>query len=77
MLSRTCVLRNPTDFFCFVFRLAVFVAAHGLSLLVVTVEYSLVVTHGLLIAVASLAAEHRLWGVWVSARGSAQCVGFS
>ena len=30
-------------------------------------DYSLVSVHGLLIAVASLVAEHRLLGVWASA----------
>ena len=36
----------------------VFVAVHGLSLVAVSGGYSFVVVHGLLIAVASFAAEH-------------------
>jgi len=43
---------------------------------VVTVEYSLAVVCGLLIAVASLVAEHRLWGAGASvftARGVLDC----
>ena len=47
-------------FFCFCFWLRwVFVAACGLSLVAASGGYSLAV-HGLLIAVASLVAEHRL-----------------
>ena len=38
----------------------VFIAAHMLSLVVVSGGYSLVVVHGHLIAVASLVAEHRV-----------------
>ena len=38
----------------------VFVAAHGLSLVVASRGYSSVVVHRLLIAVASLVAEHGL-----------------
>ena len=47
----------------------------GLSLVVVSGGYSLVVLHGLLIAVASLVAEHRLQGAWASVvvRGLSSC----
>ena len=38
----------------------VFVAACGLSLVVASGGYSLVAVHGLIMAVASLVAEHRL-----------------
>ena len=38
----------------------VFVAAHGLSLIAASEGYSLTAVCGLLIAVASLAVEHRL-----------------
>ena len=38
----------------------VFIAARGLSLVVASRGYSLVEVHGLLIAVASLTAKHRL-----------------
>ena len=38
----------------------------GFSLAVVSGGPSLVVAHGLLIAVAPLVGEHRLWGVWAS-----------
>ena len=41
-------------------------AAQGFSLVVASRGHSLVVVPGLLIAVASLVAEHRLWGVWAS-----------
>ena len=44
----------------------VLVAAHRLPLVVVNRGYSLVAVSGLLIAVASLAMEHRLWGAWAS-----------
>ena len=44
----------------------VFVATHGLSLLVASGGYSLAVLHGILIAVASLVMEHGLWGTWTS-----------
>ena len=44
----------------------VLVAAHRLPLVVVNGGYSLVAVSGLLIAVASLAMEHRLWGAWAS-----------
>ena len=40
----------------------VFIVAHRLSLVAASGGYSLVVVHGLLIAVASLVAEHRLQG---------------
>ena len=33
----------------------------GFSLVAVSRGYSFIVLHGLLVAVASLAAEHRLW----------------
>ena len=42
----------------------VFIAVHRLSLAAVNAGYSLVVVFGLLIAVASLVAEHRLQGTW-------------
>ena len=42
----------------------VFVAAHGLSLVVVSSGYSLVVVLGLLSAVASLVVEHGLQYFW-------------
>ena len=45
----------------------VFVATHRLSLIGVSKGYSLVVAHGLLIAVAPLIAEHRLWNTAASA----------
>ena len=41
----------------------VFVVAHGLSLAAASGGYSLVAVHGLLIAVASLVAEHELQGL--------------
>ena len=41
----------------------VFVVAHGLSLAAASGGYSRVVVHGLLIAVASLVAEHELQGL--------------
>ena len=44
----------------------VLVAAHRLSLVVVSKGYSLVVVHGLLSAVASLVAEHGLEGTQTS-----------
>ena len=44
----------------------VFVAALGLSLVVVTGGYSLVTACGLLIAVASLVAGHGLYSMWAS-----------
>ena len=51
-------------FFCFslfIFWLCrVFVAVHGLSLLVESGSYSLVIVLELLVAVASLAVEHKL-----------------
>ena len=43
---------------------------HGLSLVAVSRGYSFVVVHGLLIAVASLAAEHGLWGTRASVVGA-------
>ena len=36
----------------------------GFSLVVVSRGYSLIATHGLLIAVVSLAAEHQLYDTW-------------
>ena len=45
----------------------VFVAVLGVSLVVVRRSYSLIAVHKLLIAVASLAAEHRLKGTQASA----------
>ena len=44
----------------------VFIVAHRLSLVAASGGYSLVVVHGLLIALASLVAEHGLWGTWAS-----------
>ena len=40
----------------------IIVAACGLSLVAASRGYSLVATHRLLIAVASLVVEHRVWG---------------
>ena len=40
--------------------------SEAISLVTVTGGYSLVVVHGLLIALASLVAEHGLWGTWAS-----------
>ena len=42
-------------------------AAFRLSLVAASRGYSLVAMHRLLIAVASLVAEHRLQGLWASA----------
>ena len=42
----------------------VFTALHGLSLVAATGDYSLVAVCGLLIAVASLVPEHRLYLGW-------------
>ena len=42
----------------------------GFSLVVASGGYSLVVVLGLLIVVASLVAEHGLWGSWASAVGA-------
>ena len=47
----------------------VFVAACGLSLVVASGGYSLVTGHGLLIAVASLVAEHGLSVLWLNTCG--------
>ena len=47
-------------FFFFFWLFWIFVAASGLSIVTVKRGYSLVAVHRLLIAVASLAAEHRL-----------------
>ena len=44
----------------------IFIVAHGLSLVVMSGGCSLVALHGLLIVVASLVAEHRLWGTGAS-----------
>ena len=53
------------NFICFYLRLCwVFVAACGLSLVVVSRGYSSVVVRGLLIEAASLTAEHRVQSVW-------------
>ena len=41
-----------------------FIAVHGLSLVVESRGYSLVEEHGLLITVACLIADRRLWWVW-------------
>ena len=54
----------PFFFFC-LFLLCfwlcgIVIAAHRLSLVAVSVGYSLIAVHGLLISVASLVAEHRL-----------------
>ena len=43
-----------------------FIAVRGLSLLAMSRGYSLVAMHELLIATASLVAEHRLQGMWAS-----------
>jgi len=57
----TCFLKFFIDLFICIFWLHwVFVALHGLSLAAVSGDYSLAVVHRLLIAVASLVAEHRL-----------------
>ena len=47
-------------------RAEVSVAANGLSLVAVSRAHSLAVVHRLLTAVASLVAEHGLWGVQAS-----------
>ena len=44
----------------------VFVAIHRLSLVAASGGYSLVAVCSVLIAVASLVAEHRLQGMWAS-----------
>ena len=57
----TCAALKLNKPFIFNFLLCwVFVAVHGLSLVAVSGDYSLVVVLWLLIAVASLVAEHRL-----------------
>ena len=38
----------------------------GFSLVLVSRDHSLVAVWGLLIAVAALVAEHRVWGAWVA-----------
>ena len=48
----------------------------GFSLVVVSRSYTLVAVRGLLVAVASLVAEHRVCGIWASvvvARGLSGC----
>ena len=48
----------------------------GFSLAVVSGGCSLVAAHKLLVAIAFLAVEHRLWGTWasvVAARGLSIC----
>ena len=53
--------------FIFIFGCAwVLVAALGLSLMMVSREYSLVAVHRLLTALASLFAKHGLKGMWAS-----------
>ena len=53
--------------FIFIFGCAwVLVAAPGLSLMMVSGEYSLVAVHRLLTALASLIAKHGLKGMWAS-----------
>ena len=42
----------------------------GLSLVAESRDYFLVVVHGLLVGVASLVAEHGLWGMWASVAGA-------
>ena len=44
-----------------------FFAVFRLSLVAASRGHSLVTVHRLLIAVASIVAEHGLWGTWVSA----------
>ena len=44
----------------------VFVAALRLSLVVASGDYSPVAMYGLLLSVASLIVEHRLYGIWAS-----------
>ena len=49
-------------YYLFIFWLLwVFIATSGLSLVEVSRGYSLAAVHQLLIVVASLVAEHRLW----------------
>ena len=70
--SVTWLSRTQIALFCFynltyLFWLCwVSVAAHRLSLVAVSGGCSLAAVHGPLIAVASLAAEHRLQGTWAS-----------
>ena len=48
----------------------------GFSLVVASRSYTLVAVRGLLVAVASLVAEHRVCGIWASvvvARGLSGC----
>ena len=49
----------------------IFIAALGLSQVVGSGGYSLIVVHRFLIAVASLVAEYRLKGMWVQCRAQA------
>ena len=62
---------------CIYFQLHwVFVAAPGLSLVVVSTGYSLAVSRLLLVAVASPVVEHKLKSAWASAiaaRGLSSC----
>ena len=53
-------------FILFFWWCPVFIAAYGLSLVAVSRDYSLVMVHRLLIAVANLVAEHRLLGARAS-----------
>ena len=49
--------------YLFIWLYWVFMAAHGLSLVMESGDYSLVAVHRLLIAVASLVVEHVLWSI--------------
>ena len=46
---------------------------HRLSPVAASRDYSLVVARGLLVAVASLVAEHRALGMWASRCGVSSC----
>ena len=66
----------PQDLFIYFWLCWVFIAVHGLSLVVESGDYSLVVVCWFLSAVASLVAEHRLYGAGASvavARGLSHC----
>ena len=61
------VLFKKKIIYLFIFGCAGSSLPHGLSLVVASTAYCVVVVCGLLIAVASLVVEHRLWGAWASA----------
>ena len=74
-LESNCLLHIHTQHFSFFFFFNfwlcwVFVAVHGLSLVAESRGYSLVAVHRLLIAVTSVAAEHRLYSARASVVGA-------